>query len=79
MLILDEATSHLDIAREAQVGHSIASMAVTRIVVAHRLQTLAAVDRVVELDGGCIVRDETADAFAQRMAAPSSSPSGRSA
>ena len=70
VLILDEATSHLDIAREAEVGQAIASMALTRIVVAHRLQTLASVDRVVELDDGRIVRDETAEEFAQRMAMP---------
>ena len=70
VLILDEATSHLDIAREAEVGYAIASMAVTRIVVAHRLQTLASVDRVVELGDGRIVRDETAEEFAQRMAMP---------
>ncbi len=66
ILILDEATSHLDIAREAQVGHAIAEMALTRIVVAHRQQTLEAVDRVVELDNGHIIRDETATEFSHR-------------
>lgn len=66
ILILDEATSHLDIAREAQVGHAIAEMALTRIVVAHRQQTLEAVDRVVELDNGHIIRDETAAEFSHR-------------
>lgn len=68
VLILDEATSHLDIAREAEVGHAIASMSLTRIVVAHRQQTLASVDRVVELADGRVVRDDTAEEFAQRMA-----------
>ena len=67
VLVLDEATSHLDTAREAEVGRSIAAMALTRVVVAHRAQTLASVDRVVEMEGGRIVRDETAAQFAARM------------
>ena len=68
VLILDEATSHLDIARESDVNHAIASMPLTRIVVAHRQQTLASVDRVVELENGCVMHDETAEEFTQRMA-----------
>lgn len=67
VLILDEATSHLDIAREMDVNNAIASMPLTRIVVAHRQQTLASVDRVIELENGCVLRDETAQEFAQRM------------
>ncbi len=66
VLILDEATSHLDVAREAAVGLAIAQMSVTRIVVAHRPQTLASVDRVVEMADGKILRDETAAAYAAR-------------
>jgi ATP-binding cassette, subfamily B, bacterial CvaB/MchF/RaxB len=66
VLILDEATSHLDVAREAEVGRAIAGMPLTRIVVAHRPQTLATVDRVVEMAGGRIVRDETAQEYAER-------------
>ena len=67
VLLLDEATSHLDTAREAEVGRAIAALAVTRIVIAHRPQTLATVDRVIEMDGGRIVRDETAQEFRRRM------------
>jgi ATP-binding cassette, subfamily B, bacterial CvaB/MchF/RaxB len=67
VLILDEATSHLDVAREAAVGRAIAQMAVTRIVVAHRPQTLASVDRVVEMADGRILRDETAQEYAARL------------
>jgi ATP-binding cassette, subfamily B, bacterial CvaB/MchF/RaxB len=68
VLILDEATSHLDVAREAEVGRAIARMAITRIVVAHRPQTLATVDRVVEMADGRIVRDERAADYAKRLA-----------
>ncbi len=66
VLILDEATSHLDIAREADIGRVVAGMPVTRIVVAHRPQTLASVERVVEMVDGRIVRDETAAEYAAR-------------
>ena len=67
VLILDEATSHLDIAREAEVGRAIASLPVTRIIVAHRPQTLALVDRVVEMADGRVFRDESAQAFGRRL------------
>jgi ATP-binding cassette, subfamily B, bacterial CvaB/MchF/RaxB len=67
VLILDEATSHLDMARETEVSNAIANMPLTRIVIAHRQQTLASVDRVVELEGGQVLRDETANAFMQRI------------
>jgi ATP-binding cassette, subfamily B, bacterial CvaB/MchF/RaxB len=68
VLILDEATSHLDVAREAEVGHAIAAMPLTRIVVAHRPQTLALVDRVVALHQGQVQRDELAADYRQRHA-----------
>jgi ATP-binding cassette subfamily B protein RaxB len=70
VLVLDEATSHLDVAREAQVGQAIARLPVTRIIVAHRPQTLALVDRVVELADGRVVRDETALQYAARLGLP---------
>jgi ATP-binding cassette, subfamily B, bacterial CvaB/MchF/RaxB len=57
LLVLDEATSHLDLKLERAVNASIAGLKITRIVVAHRPQTLASVDRVVELHEGRVVRD----------------------
>jgi ATP-binding cassette subfamily B protein RaxB len=67
LLILDEATSHLDLDREARVGQAIAGLPITRIVIAHRPQTLALLDRVVELEDGRLVHDETAAEYARRM------------
>jgi ATP-binding cassette subfamily B protein RaxB len=67
ILVLDEATSHLDVAREAEVGRAIAAMAITRIVVAHRPQTLATVDRVVEMSEGRIVRDDKSVDYLRRL------------
>ncbi|MBQ0961938.1 peptidase domain-containing ABC transporter [Ideonella sp. 4Y11] len=67
VLILDEATSHLDLAREAEVGSAIARQPVTRIIVAHRPQTLALADRVIEIGDGGVLRDEPAADYAARQ------------
>lgn len=55
ILLLDEATSHLDVAREALVNQSIHNLKVTRIIVAHRPETIASADRVVVLSQGKVV------------------------
>jgi ATP-binding cassette subfamily B protein RaxB len=49
LLVLDEATSHLDVAREQLVNDAIGRLNVTRLVIAHRSETLATVDRTVSL------------------------------
>ncbi len=67
VLVLDEATSHLDVEREAQVGRTIARMSLTRVVIAHRPQTLALVDRVVELQDGRVMRDESSRDYQRRQ------------
>jgi ATP-binding cassette subfamily B protein RaxB len=55
ILVMDEATSHLDVATETSVSRQIASLGITRIIVAHRPQTIASADRVVGLERGrCI-------------------------
>ncbi|MGF7179134.1 peptidase domain-containing ABC transporter [Tunturiibacter psychrotolerans] len=55
LLILDEATSHLDAVTEERVNRSLASLKCTRIVVAHRLSTIRDADLIVVLDGGHLV------------------------
>ena len=55
MLLLDEATSALDNRTQAVVSESLARLAVTRIVVAHRLSTIRNADHVVVLDEGRVV------------------------
>lgn len=59
ILFLDEATSHLDIAREAMVNEAIHALKVTRVIVAHRPETIASADRVIELAEGKVVSDRT--------------------
>ncbi|SEK85536.1 ATP-binding cassette, subfamily B, RaxB [Roseateles sp. YR242] len=56
-LFLDEATSALDVDRERQVNASLRSLPLTRIVIAHRPETIAAAQRVVSLQGGRVVQD----------------------
>lgn len=51
LLLLDEATSHLDAASEARICSRLAALPMTRIIIAHRAQTLAACDRVLMLPG----------------------------
>ncbi|WP_374277913.1 peptidase domain-containing ABC transporter [Azonexus sp.] len=60
ILLLDEATSHLDTTRESLVNSSIKSLNLTRVVVAHRPETIAAADRVIVLADGKIVSDSKA-------------------
>ena len=52
VLALAEATSHLDIANERRVNEALSTMPLTRIVAAHRPETIAAAQRVVGLGGG---------------------------
>jgi len=47
--VLDEATSHLDVDCESSINRSLKLLPITRIIVAHRPETIAAADRVVKL------------------------------
>ncbi|WP_241172573.1 peptidase domain-containing ABC transporter [Burkholderia gladioli] len=58
ILVLDEATSALDAGNEARVNQSVAGLGLTRILVAHRAETIAMAERVVTLAGGQIVSDQ---------------------
>lgn len=49
ILVLDEATSHLDIDRERVVNESVKKMKITRVIIAHRPETIAIADRVIDL------------------------------
>jgi ATP-binding cassette subfamily B protein/ATP-binding cassette subfamily B multidrug efflux pump len=63
ILILDEATSALDSEVEAAIQDSLFTMmeGKTVIAVAHRLSTIAALDRLIVLDAGRIVEEGTHD------------------
>jgi ATP-binding cassette subfamily B protein RaxB len=52
VLLMDEGTSHLDVAKEREVNAALARLSITRIVIAHRPETIAAADRVLVLRDG---------------------------
>ncbi|MGH2558745.1 MAG: peptidase domain-containing ABC transporter, partial [Thermomicrobiales bacterium] len=61
LLVLDEATSHLDAATEALVDLNLNALACTRIVIAHRLSTIRNADLILVVDQGMIVERGTHD------------------
>ncbi|MBN8809887.1 MULTISPECIES: peptidase domain-containing ABC transporter [unclassified Sphingomonas] len=55
LLVMDEATAHLDGPTEARVNASLREMGLSCVVVAHRDSTIANADRVLELERGRII------------------------
>ncbi|MBS3652439.1 peptidase domain-containing ABC transporter [Pseudaminobacter sp. 19-2017] len=55
LLLLDEATSHLDLEREKLVNLAFGAMRVTRVVIAHRPETIRMSGRVMAIEQGRIV------------------------
>jgi ABC-type bacteriocin/lantibiotic exporter with double-glycine peptidase domain len=64
ILLLDEATSALDNVAQAAVLESLEKREATRIVIAHRLNTVRNADRIVVLDRGRIVQQGRYDELA---------------
>ena len=58
LLFLDEATSHLDVANEQTVNAAVKQLLVTKVVVAHRPETIASADRVLVMHAGRIVQEQ---------------------
>ena len=56
ILVLDEATSHLDVERERLVNDAVKRLKLTRIIIAHRPETIASADRVLVMQQGRIVQ-----------------------
>jgi ATP-binding cassette, subfamily B, bacterial CvaB/MchF/RaxB len=57
ILLLDEATSALDIERERSVNQAVRQLALTRVIVAHRPETIAWAGRVIALHDGRVAQD----------------------
>jgi ATP-binding cassette subfamily B protein RaxB len=57
ILFLDEATSALDVERERLVNQAIKHLQLTRVIVAHRPETIASATRVVVLSDGRVAQD----------------------
>ena len=54
LLVVDEGTSHLDMEREKRVNASLSGLGITRIIVAHRRETIESADRIYVLAGGTL-------------------------
>ncbi|SFR95099.1 ATP-binding cassette, subfamily B [Microbacterium sp. cf046] len=63
VLILDEATASLDIPSERQIQDALQTLLADRtaIIIAHRLSTVAIADRVLVMEHGEIIEDDTPD------------------
>jgi ATP-binding cassette, subfamily B, bacterial CvaB/MchF/RaxB len=57
VLMLDEATSALDVDRERAVNLAVRHLALTRVIVAHRPETVASAGRVIALYDGRVAQD----------------------
>src|SRR5690606_13680347 len=68
ILILDEATSHLDAISEAQVHQALAELMRhrTTLIIAHRLSTIRQADTIAVVDGGQIVETGNHDELLRR-------------
>jgi ATP-binding cassette subfamily B protein RaxB len=67
ILFLDEATSALDVDRERLVNQAVARLSLTRVIVAHRPETIAAADRVIVLQQGAARSLQQFEGGAQRQ------------
>jgi len=50
-LMLDEATSHLDVERERLINEAVNKLDITRIVIAHRPETIISANRIIAFEG----------------------------
>jgi ATP-binding cassette subfamily B protein RaxB len=55
LLVMDEGTAHLDAQTETIVNQAVGAMGITRIVIAHRAETISAADRIYFADRGKLV------------------------
>jgi ATP-binding cassette subfamily B protein RaxB len=57
LMFLDEATSHLDVMKERLVNEAVKALKLTKVIVAHRPETIASADRALVMDGGRVVQE----------------------
>lgn len=57
ILVLDEATANLDLARENGIHDALGQLKITRILITHRPDTLRLASRLIRIEAGRIVAD----------------------
>lgn len=67
LLVLDEATSHLDVDTEQAVNKAIRQLHIARLIVAHRLETILQADRIFELTPAGLREIKHADLCARQQ------------
>jgi len=67
LLIIDEGTAHLDVAYERLVNQAISELGITRIVIAHRKETIEAASVVFEMVGGRLSPRDTGPTDKQQL------------
>ena len=55
VLFMDEATSHLDKDNEAKISEQIQHLPITRIMIAHRQETISMAEQVFCLNNGTLI------------------------
>jgi ATP-binding cassette subfamily B protein RaxB len=58
IIVMDEGTAHLDAAHERAVNAAIGAQGITRIIIAHRRETIEAADRIMVMAGGKLMAVE---------------------
>lgn len=66
ILFLDEATSHLDVQNESRISEQVRMLPMTRVMIAHRLETIRQADRVVKISDGKFVDAKTPEMTERR-------------
>jgi len=69
ILVLDEATSHLDVWNEQAVNLAIRKIPLTRLIVAHRPETIQMAERVIVLHKGQVAQDVVKSTSEDKQAA----------
>lgn len=63
ILFIDEGTSNLDVSTERMVNGAIKELGITRVIVAHRPETIKSLDRLFEVDNTRVVEVTGSSAF----------------
>lgn len=67
LLVLDEATSHLDVHCERAINHAVQHSGATRVVIAHRAETIASTDRALCIRDGTVYEVTDTEASIRTM------------